>query len=66
MVRILGIIRRLATGRRATRTRGDEAYLFSSPRNAERLMEAQEGARKGTGQPVSLDELRSELGLAGR
>lgn len=62
MVRMIGIPRQRVT----PRPRGDEAYLLSSPRNAERLMEALEGARKGTGQPVSLDELRAELGLTGR
>lgn len=52
--------------RSRTQARNDEAYLLSSRKNAELLLEALEGARNGTGQRVSLDELRAELGLAGQ
>jgi hypothetical protein len=51
---------------RKTRTRNDEAYLLSSPANAARLHAALEGARKRTGTPVSISDLRSQYGLGER
>lgn len=41
----------------------ETAHLLRSPRNAERLLNALQRARAGTGAPQSLDDLRAELGL---
>ena len=41
----------------------ETAYLFSSPRNAERLLEALAQARRGEGTPQTVEELAEELGL---
>lgn len=38
-------------------------YLLRSPRNAERIVTALEQAKKGTTKPMSLEELRREVGL---
>jgi hypothetical protein len=44
---------------------GDEtAYLLRSPRNRERLLAALAQAERGEGIPLSLAEVRKELGLA--
>jgi antitoxin YefM len=40
-------------------------YLLASPENAERLIEALHDAREGRGNRMSLDELRTEVGLGG-
>lgn len=37
-------------------------YLFSSPRNAERLQSAIESSRAGEGERITIDELRKEFG----
>jgi hypothetical protein len=44
-------------------SRNDHIYLFSSPANAGRLMEAYEDALAGRGRVMTLDELRAEAGL---
>ncbi len=41
----------------------ETAHLLSSPRNAERLMDALERARAGEGTPTTVAELRKEFGL---
>ena len=41
----------------------ETAYLFSSPRNAERLLEALAQARRGEGTPQTVEELARELSL---
>jgi antitoxin YefM len=41
----------------------ETAYLLRSPRNAKRLLEALEGARRGEGIPMTIEELRREVGL---
>ncbi|MFL7871759.1 MAG: type II toxin-antitoxin system Phd/YefM family antitoxin [Anaerolineales bacterium] len=43
----------------------ETAYLLRSPQNAERILSALARALKNEGQPQSLDDLRSELGLNG-
>jgi antitoxin YefM len=43
--------------------RNDEAHLLSSPRNAERLLRALEGARARTGTPATIEDLRAQYGL---
>jgi antitoxin YefM len=42
----------------------ETAYLLRSPRNAERLLAALVRARAGEGKPMTVDQLRGELGLA--
>jgi hypothetical protein len=44
-------------------SRDDQIHLFSSPVNAERLMEAYEDAIAGRGRVMTLEELRAEVGL---
>jgi antitoxin YefM len=41
----------------------ETAHLLRSPANAERLLAALDRARKGSGTPQTIDELRSEVGL---
>jgi antitoxin YefM len=43
----------------------ETAYLLRSPANAERLLTALNDALKGEGRPISLAELRAEVGLDG-
>ena len=38
-------------------------YLLSTPANARRLLEALEWARRGEGEPQTVEALREELGL---
>ena len=38
-------------------------YLLSTPANATRLLEAIEWARKGEGEPQTVEAFREELGL---
>ena len=45
------------------KARNDEAYLLSTPSNAARLHEALEGARKGTGAPMAIQDLRAQYSL---
>jgi len=45
------------------RTRNDEAHLLRSPRNAERLLRALEGAHARTGTVMSIEALRAQHGL---
>jgi antitoxin YefM len=42
----------------------ETAYLLSSPRNAERLFRAQRRSARGEGKPMTLDQLRKEIGIA--
>lgn len=42
----------------------ETAHLLRSPKNAERLLKALEGAKRGKNKPQSLDKLRHEMGLA--
>ena len=42
----------------------ETAHLLRSPHNAERLLRALARAVAGEGSPQSIDELRSEVGLA--
>jgi antitoxin YefM len=42
----------------------ETAYLLRSPRNAERLLAALARARAGEGKPMTVEQLRVELGLA--
>ncbi len=44
------------------RTRNDEAHLLRSPRNAERLLRALEGAHARTGTVMSIEALRAQYG----
>jgi antitoxin YefM len=41
----------------------ETVYLLQSPKNAERLLEALDGARQGEGIRLTLDQLRAEVGL---
>jgi antitoxin YefM len=41
----------------------ETAYLLRSPRNAERLLEALGRALKNEGDPLTMDELRHEVGF---
>jgi antitoxin YefM len=41
----------------------ETAYLLRSPRNAERLLAALDRALKNEGQPLTMDELRHEVGI---
>ena len=41
----------------------ETAHLLRSPANAERLMSALERARKRSGKPQTIDELRGEVGF---
>jgi antitoxin YefM len=43
----------------------ETAYLLRSPQNAERILSALARALKNEGEPQSLDDLRSEVGLNG-
>lgn len=43
----------------------ETAYLLRSPANAERLLTALNDALKGHGRPLSLTELRAEVGFDG-
>ncbi len=42
----------------------ETAYLLRSPRNAERLLAALVRARAGEGKPMTVEQLRGELGFA--
>jgi antitoxin YefM len=42
----------------------ETAHLLRSPKNAERLLKALAQARRGEGKPMTVDELRRDLGLA--
>jgi antitoxin YefM len=42
----------------------ETAHLLRSPKNAERLMNALAGAKRGKGKVQSLDKLRRDMGLA--
>ncbi|HEX6370310.1 MAG TPA: hypothetical protein VF006_15425 [Longimicrobium sp.] len=44
-------------------SRNDHIYLFSSPENARRLMDAYDEVVSGRGRVMTLDELRAEVGL---
>ena len=44
----------------------ETTYLLRSPRNRERLLAALAQAKRGEGTPLSLGEVRKELGLVGR
>jgi antitoxin YefM len=41
----------------------ETAHLLRSPKNARRLLTALDRARKGTGTPQTIDELREEVGF---
>jgi len=41
----------------------ETAHLLRSPENARRLLSALDRARKGTGTPQTIDELRKEVGF---
>lgn len=41
----------------------ETAYVFRSPKNAGRLIDALEEVRSGGGERVSIDELRKEFGI---
>ena len=41
----------------------ETAHLLRSPKNAKRLLTALDQARKGTGSPQTIDELRKEVGF---
>ena len=41
----------------------ETAYLMRSPENAERILSALANALKNKGQPMSMDDLRREVGL---
>jgi len=41
----------------------ETAHLLRSPRNAKRLLSALERARKASGTPQTIDELRREVGF---
>jgi antitoxin YefM len=41
----------------------ETAHLLRSPNNARRLLTALDRARKGTGTPQTIDELRQEVGF---
>lgn len=41
----------------------ETAYLLRSPANAERLLTALNDALKGSGRPLSIEELQHEVGL---
>ena len=43
----------------------ETAYLLRSPQNAERVLSALARALKNEGEPQSLDDLRTEVGLDG-
>jgi antitoxin YefM len=43
----------------------ETAHLLKSPANATRLLEALASALKGEGQTMTVEEVRSEVGLAG-
>jgi antitoxin YefM len=42
----------------------ETAYLLRSPENAERLLAALSRARAGEGKPMTVEQLRVEMGLA--
>ena len=44
----------------------ETAYLLRSPRNRERLLAGLDQAKRGEGTPMSLAEVRKELGLDGQ
>jgi antitoxin YefM len=44
----------------------ETAHLMSSPRNAERLLNALKRAQAGTTKPSSIEELRKEFGVTKR
>ena len=41
----------------------ETAYLLRSPKNARRLLEAEERAARGGGEPLDVDRLRRRLGI---
>jgi len=41
----------------------ETAHLLRSPKNAERLLKAYEQAQRGEGTPMTVEELRQDLGL---
>jgi antitoxin YefM len=41
----------------------ETAHLLRSPKNAKRLLTALDQARKGTGSPQTIDDLRKEVGF---
>jgi hypothetical protein len=57
------LARRPISPRSRAPSRNDHLYLFSSPENARRLMEAYEDALAGRGRVMTLEELRAEVGL---
>ena len=58
------LARRPISLRSRTPSRNDDVYLFSSPENARRLLEAIEDSRANRNMiPFDVDELRRELGL---
>ena len=44
----------------------ETAYVFRSPKNAERLISALEEVRSGGGEKITVDELRKEFGVEKR
>jgi antitoxin YefM len=44
----------------------ETAHLLRSPRNAQRLMDSIQEARKGKGRRMSLEQLRQEFGLGAK
>ena len=42
----------------------ESAYLLRSPANATRLLSAIDRARRGEGEPMTLEELKRDVGLA--
>ena len=41
-------------------------HLLKSPKNAKRLLDTLERAKQGIGKPQTIDELKTEVGLAGK
>jgi len=41
-------------------------HLLKSPKNAKRLLATLERAKQGIGKPQTIDELKTEVGLAGK
>jgi len=45
------------------KTVSETQHLLRSPKNAERLLKALDQAKKGTGEPQTVEDLRDDLGL---
>lgn len=64
---VLGsLARRRLFPRLRTPSRKDDEYLFSSPVNAARLMEAYYDSLAGKGELFTVEQLREEFGLGER